>query len=230
MRIRPRRLPRAHSDGPHVIKPLALLSAPLFLMGCLMPDALTGPSSDASIIAFGDSYTEGHGARSEEAYPARLSRELGREVLNKGVTGETAGEALRRLERDVLRHDPDIVIVQFGVNEAYRGLPVERSLADIETMVSRIREETNASIVLVGVHFWGFQTNFDDGLREIAARHDAGVVTDVLDGIVSSQRDVDDGDPTLRSDRYHPNARGYALVAERILPALQAKIAPPPAP
>lgn len=178
------------------------------------------------IVAFGDSYTEGYGARPDEAFPARLEAALGRPVINKGVSGETAGEALRRLDRDVIRSTPDLVIVQFGVNEAFRGQPVGRSLADIETIVERVRGETNASIVIVGVHFWTFREDFDAGLRTIAQRHDAAVVTDVLDGIVSSRRGSDDGDPALRHDRYHPNARGYAIMAERILPSVQTKLTP----
>lgn len=203
------------------------------LAGCALPapgPAPTPGSTPASapaaglLVAFGDSYTEGYGATRAEAYPALLEKALGRPVLNKGVTGETAGEALRRLDRDVIRSTPDLVIVEFGVNEAFRGEPVARSLADLETIVSRVRNETNASVVLVGVHFQHFGADFDAGLHEIARRHDAAVVTDALDGIVSSRRDVDDGDPTLRTDQYHPNARGYAIVAERILPAVQSKL------
>lgn len=176
------------------------------------------------IVAFGDSYTEGNGAAREDAYPARLAAALGRPVLNKGITGETAGESLRRLDRDVIRNTPDLVIVEFGVNEAYRGIPVERALTDLEAIVTRTQRETNASIVLVGVHFWSYQENFDAGLRELARRHGTGLVTDVLDGIVSSRKGQDDGDPALRSDAFHPNARGYAIMAERIRPAAEAQL------
>lgn len=209
---------------------LPMLLFPL-LAGCAMREPSSSHQSGgqpALIVAFGDSYTEGYGARLDEAFPARLEAALGRPVVNKGVSGETAGEALRRLDRDVIRSTPDLVIVEFGVNEAFRGYPVSRSLADIETIVERVRRETNASVVIVGVHFWTFGEDFDAGLRAIAERHDAALVTDVLDGIVSSRRDSDDGDPALRHDPYHPNAHGYAIMAERILPAVQLKLAPTP--
>lgn len=201
------------------------------LLPLLIPGLLSGCASapsrveEARVIAFGDSYTEGFGARPDDSYPAELSRLLGVGVANRGVTGETAGEALRRLERDVLRHDPDLVIVEFGVNEAYRGYPVERSLRDLETMVERIGNGTDARIVLVGVRFWSFQEEFDEGLRGIAERHGTGLVLDVLDGIVPSRKGQDDGDPALRHDEYHPNAAGYALMAQRIRPAAEAELA-----
>lgn len=204
---------------------LTAMLLPVLLAGCAAPSPMRTPGSDGLVIAFGDSYTEGHGATLDEAYPALLGEALGRPVLNKGITGETAGEALRRLDRDVIRNNPDLVLVEFGVNEAFRGQSVESCLANLETIVSRIRGETQASVILVGVHFWGFQENFDEGLRQLAQRHDAGLVPDVLHGIVSSRPDSDDGDPTLRADEYHPNARGYAIMAERILPEVQARLA-----
>ena len=192
----------------------------LFLTGCAAPSAPQG----GLIVAFGDSYTEGFGASRDEAYPARLEQMLGRPVLNKGVTGETAGEALRRLDRDVVRNQPDLVIIEFGVNEAYRGQSVASSLRDLETMIVRTQQETDARIVLVGVHFRHFREDFDAGLRELAQRYGTGVVVDVLDGIVSSRAETDDGDPALRHDPFHPNARGYAIMAERILPAARTQL------
>lgn len=197
-----------------------LVLVPALLAGCATESA-SEPAAGA-VIAFGDSYTEGYGAGPADAYPAHLARAIGLDVVNKGVTGETAGESLRRLERDVLQHDPRLVIVEFGVNEAYRGHRVEDSLANIERIVQRIQNETNASIILVGVHFWHFGESFDEGLRAIAERHETGLVLDVLNGIVSSRRDTDDGDPALRADPFHPNARGYALMAQRIQPAVEA--------
>lgn len=86
-------------------------------------------------------------------------------VLNKGVTGETAAEAMRRYERDVVRNSPSVVIVEFGVNEAYRGVPAEACLRDLDAMMARIDADTGARIVLVGVHFRDYGAPFDTGLR-----------------------------------------------------------------
>lgn len=216
--------------------PVALLLESLILTGCAVPgDHDSGRHDPARsepetmpptrlIVAFGDSYTEGFGASEEQAYPALLSRALDRTILNKGVSGQTAAEALRRLDRDVIRNNPDVVIVEFGVNEAYRGYPVERALEGIDQIAARVASDTDARLVIVGVHFWAYQEDFDKGIRAIADRYHAGLVTDVLDGIVSSRRDTDDGDPKLRHDPFHPNAAGYAIIADRIRPALEAAI------
>ncbi len=58
-------------------------------------------------------------------WPRLLQRRLNRaptgmrcEVINAGVGGNTSREGLARLDKDALRHDPDLVLVQFGGNDA----------------------------------------------------------------------------------------------------------------
>lgn len=38
-------------------------------------------------------------------------------ILNAGINGDNAGGGLRRLERDVIRHAPDLCVVNFGLND-----------------------------------------------------------------------------------------------------------------
>ncbi len=168
------------------------------------------------VVAFGDSYTEGTGARATEAYPVLLTRALGIECENAGRLGQTAEEALPRLGRDVLARRPRLVVVEFGVNEAYRGYPVERATRGLDAILTRIRAE-GIPVVLVGVRFAGFQENFDATLRELAAKHRTELVLDAIAGLLD--------DPALRSDAYHPNARGYAILSDRIRPAVERALA-----
>lgn len=179
--------------------------------GCLDAQVETGV-----VVAFGDSYTEGTGASRAEAYPALLERHLGRTVVNAGVNGETAFEGLERIERDVLRYEPALVIVEFGVNEAYRGYPVQRALAGLDAILEALTAD-GIPAVLVGVHFWDYQENFDAGLRDLSARYGAPIITDVLHGIL--------GDPALRSDAFHPNADGYAIMESRVRPLVEGMLA-----
>ena len=63
--------------------------------------------------------------RPDRGYVAQLRRRLdvlypaaAVSVLNAGVSGGNAGHGLARLERDVLSHRPDLVIVNFGLNDS----------------------------------------------------------------------------------------------------------------
>lgn len=42
-------------------------------------------------------------------------------IINAGISGMTAPQGLARLEQDVLSHNPDLVVVCFGLNDAMTG-------------------------------------------------------------------------------------------------------------
>lgn len=65
----------------------------------------------------------------ENAYHAHLNRILSVlypgvpvNVINAGISGDSAPHGLERLERDVLRHAPDLVVVCFGLNDSVSGI------------------------------------------------------------------------------------------------------------
>lgn len=69
--------------------------------------------------------------------------------INSGVCGATADSSLPRLERDVLRFDPDLVVIALGMNDAGRGeagLPA--FVETLRTIAKRIREHNGAEILL----------------------------------------------------------------------------------
>lgn len=69
-------------------------------------------------------------------------------VVNSGRCGDTAPNALNRLDEDVLRFAPDLVIVSFGMNDAAPGEEAmdrfRRAMAEI---IRRVRE-ASADVLL----------------------------------------------------------------------------------
>ena len=81
-------------------------------------------NSGVSIVAFGDSLTAGKGAPKGSSYPDVLAQKLGREVINMGVSGETAVQAPARLPQ-VLAQNPYMVLIEFGGNDFMRQQRME---------------------------------------------------------------------------------------------------------
>lgn len=84
------------------------------------------------VIALGDSYTWGAGIPSaKDVWPARLERALGEsvpmgrsvEVINMAQSGWTTANEAEMLRRLGWQFDPDLVIVQFLVNDALPSNP-----------------------------------------------------------------------------------------------------------
>lgn len=116
------------------------------------------------IVAFGDSVSQGYTrAGTLEAatvYHQQLKEQLERHyprctfsVINAGAAGQTATDSLARLERDVIRHQPDLVILGFGLNDAVIAddtLEFKQSLGNI---IWRVQTETEADLVLLSPNF-----------------------------------------------------------------------------
>ena len=84
-----------------------------------------------TIVAFGDSLTAGYGLSRKQAYPALVAekmRDAGYEfeVVNAGWSGDTTAGGLRRLPEILRRKKIDIFILELGINDAFRGVPIDQ--------------------------------------------------------------------------------------------------------
>jgi acyl-CoA thioesterase-1 len=164
-------------------------------------------SRGANLIAFGDSLTAGYGAGAGADYPARLSALIGEPVINAGVSGDTTGSALARLEADVLARDPRIVIVGLGGNDFLGGVPIASTEVNLREIVRKI-EGAGAMVVLLGFRFPSLTADYEAMYKRVAKEERCLLVAGVLRSILTDQ--------SLKSDAIHPNARGYQLMAERV--------------
>ena len=112
--------------------------------------ALDSIFRDKTVVAFGDSITAWAG------WVAMMHGELGTEVINAGVGGDRTTHALKRIEKDVIAKNPDLVIVNFGMNDqATTGGKNLTPIAEYEKNYRKIIEKiqaTGSDIILVAVH------------------------------------------------------------------------------
>jgi lysophospholipase L1-like esterase len=106
------------------------------------------------IVCFGDSVTQGTPqVHPEETFPRVLERRLNQrfrperaafQVLNAGVGGENTAEGLARIQADVLDHGPQIVIVEFGLNdvryEPEKQIPAPQFVENLGRIATAIME------------------------------------------------------------------------------------------
>lgn len=80
------------------------------------------PEGVFRIVSLGDSFTAGYEVQGDETFSAVLERALRSaglrvEVLNAGVSGYSNAEAAVYLERELLRYEPDLVLLSFYAND-----------------------------------------------------------------------------------------------------------------
>ena len=83
---------------------LIVLTLFIGLAACGEPQRFTALPSGTTVLAFGDSITYGIGAAAQSSYPAQLAAGTGWQVVNAGISGDTAREARTRLAPLLAQH------------------------------------------------------------------------------------------------------------------------------
>lgn len=169
-------------------------------------------SQDAIILAFGDSLTYGTGAPAGKSYPDILSRLLNRTVVNSGIPGEVSAKGRQRLQRELEKHNPDLVILCHGGNDFLRRYDQDTTVQNLKSMVTLIKEQ-GIDVILIGVPKFGFGLYVPDFYSTIAEEFDIPYEQEILVDLLSENN--------LKSDAIHPNAAGYQLMADAIYKTIQ---------
>jgi lysophospholipase L1-like esterase len=189
----------------------ALLS--MTLMGCAEKSPPIAPlGQDAVILAFGDSLTRGVGAKPSQSYPALLQALSGRKVINAGKPGELSGEGAQRLPSLLQQHSPDLLILCHGGNDMLRKRAPAETEANLRRMIAAARE-LNIPVALIGVPKPGLFLSDADVYARLAQALDLPYQGEVLAEVLA--------DRSLKSDTVHPNAAGYAQLAQAVYELLQ---------
>jgi acyl-CoA thioesterase-1 len=174
------------------------------------------------LVALGDSLTAGLGLPPGEAFPVRLQAALRAkgwdvEVLNAGVSGDTAADGLQRYDWAVPA-DADALIVELGANDMLRGLKPEATRAALSAIVDKAQGAHLPTLIAGMRAAPNLGAEYDRAFDAIypalsKARHVA-LYPFFLDGVA--------GDPKLnQSDGLHPNAKGVEAIVEGILPSVE---------
>ncbi|MHB8154529.1 MAG: GDSL-type esterase/lipase family protein [Candidatus Omnitrophota bacterium] len=187
----------------------------IFLAGCFKPQINNLDAQGANIICFGDSITFGYGANPGEDYPSGLRKLVKLPVINAGVDGDTTFAALERLENDVLAKNPKLVIVEFCGNDFLKKIPRENTVKNLTQIIERIQGK-GAMVALVDISAGMFFMEYREAFKKLAAEKKAIFIPVILNRIITN--------PAMKSDFFHPNARGYQVIAQRIYQAISAYI------
>ena len=184
----------------------------LLISGCSEELKLPRLSSDAVILAFGDSLTYGNGARDGESYPAVLAKLTGRIVINAGVSGEESSQGLERLPALLEKHRPQLLILCHGGNDILRKKDKNKMEANVRQMI-RMAQIKNIPVVLLSVPKPGLFLSPAEVYGEIAESMGVVFIKDLIPEVLRNN--------ALKSDTVHPNKEGYRVMAEHIYGVLQ---------
>ena len=191
----------------------------LLLAGLGSPFHGAHAENNIRIMAFGDSLTAGFGLAPADSFPSQLQRALEARglparVLNAGVSGDTTSGGLARLDWS-LSDRPDMVIVALGANDALRGIDPAITRANLAAILEKLRRK-KLPVLLAGAYAppnlgREYEASFNGIFPDLAKEYDVPLYPFFLEGVVTV--------PSLnQGDGVHPNAKGVAVIVERITP------------
>lgn len=193
-------------------------------------EAVAQPRPPIRIVALGDSLVAGYGLGPGESFPDQLQKALAAkrgsgaravEIVNAGVSGDTASDGLARLDWSI-GEGADGVIVELGANDTLRGLDPAVTRRALDEILRRLAAR-GIPVLLAGMLAppnmgAPYKQSFDEIFPDLASKYGTVFHPFFLDGVVTNAA-------LNQRDGIHPNAAGIAVLVTRVLPKVEELIA-----
>lgn len=179
-----------------------------------------------TLLVVGDSLSAEYGLARGQGWVALLSQrieqqKLGYRVVNASVSGDTTSGGRSRLPALLKEHQPAVVVIELGGNDALRGLPLASTEQNLVAM-ARAAKSAGARVLLIGMQVppnYGRQYTQDfSRLFVTAARAEqVALVPFFLAGVA----DGPDAEALFQPDRIHPSAEAHPRMLDNVWPTLR---------
>ena len=181
--------------------------------------AVASPTS--RLLVVGDSLSAEYGIARGTGWVALLDAQLQKDhpnwqVVNASVSGDTTAGGLARLPHLLKQHQPQLVVIELGGNDALRGFSLKRTEDNLVKMI-RACQAIKAKVLLVGMQVppnYGaaYASDFTRLFARISKQQQTALVPFLLAGV------ADDKDPTalFQADRIHPKAEAHPRILANV--------------
>ncbi|KIZ45140.1 acyl-CoA thioesterase [Rhodopseudomonas palustris] len=202
---------------------LALCVAALAMSAPASAETAALATKPIKIVVLGDSLSAGYGLPAEAAFPTRLQQALkakgiATDMVNAGVSGDTASGGLGRLDWSV-PPDTEAVILELGANDALRGTDPKVTRAALDDIIKRLQAR-KIKVLLCGMlappnYGADYAARFNSIYPDLAKAHGVPLYPFFLDGVATIAK-------LNQADGMHPTAAGVDIVVNNILPTVEA--------
>ena len=207
------------------------------LLAMLVPVLLTVPmlsqaqtkavrSNADTVLVVGDSLSAEYGLKRGSGWVALLVEKLRTEkplvtVVNASISGDTTAGGRARLAALLRQHQPSIVIIELGANDALRGLALDATQQNLLTM-TRAAQKANARVLLIGMqvppNYGGaYGETFSGLFSKVAKTTESALVPFLLSNVA----DIADTSSLFQRDRIHPNEAAHPIILANVWPELR---------
>ncbi len=178
------------------------------------------------ILVLGDSLSAEYGLPRGRGWVALLAQRLEAEkrpwtVVNASISGETTAGGRSRLGALLKAHQPRVVVIELGGNDALRGLALTLTTQNLQDMISA-SQQAGAKVLLVGMQVppnYGpdYAQQFTQVFAGLAQKNNIARVPFFLQGMA----DGAEVGRWFQPDRIHPNEQAQPRLLDNVWPELK---------
>lgn len=183
----------------------------------------SGIASQAVILVVGDSLSAEYGLQRGTGWVSLMQARLASDalqyrVVNASISGETTAGGRSRFKRLLDKHQPAVVILELGANDALRGLDL-RSTRDNLSFMSRAARESGARVLLLGMQVppnygQAYTSQFSALFVDVAQAQQAALVPFWFEPIATDMT-------MFQADGIHPNETAQPVLLDALWPSLR---------
>jgi len=178
--------------------------------------------SKRTVLVMGDSLSAAYGLDAKQGWVALTGERIAKEkpgwrVVNASISGETTTGGAARIVGEVVRHRPDVVVIELGANDGLRGLPLRESRRNLARMIGASKG-IGADVLLIGMRLppnygTAYTREFERGFRGLSQRFDTALLPFLLQPIATDRT-------AFQGDNLHPGAAAQYKLRDHVWPAL----------
>ena len=209
----------------------ALITHMVMVFAVLCMALLNSPTvmaQSSKVLIVGDSLSAEYGLPRGTGWVKLLEDRLKKDhsswqVVNASISGETTAGGQTRLPLLLKTHQPKVVVIELGANDALRGLQLAATEQNLRKMI-QASKQSGAKVLLLGMRIppnYGqdYTNKFFAIYGKLASAEQVELLPFFLER-VASRMDL------FQADRIHPNVMAQSIMLENVWPKLEPMLKP----
>ena len=186
-----------------------------------MKQGLQSAPAKPVLLVLGDSLSAAYGMDIKKGWVTLLQRQRPNyQVVNASISGETTSGGKQRLPALMQQHQPSVLIIELGANDALRGQDLNSTKRNLQTMVQAcLNAQTPCQPVLLGIRLpTNYGPAYDAFLQTIyqdVARENAITFHPFFIELVALNPEL------MQPDGLHPTAQAQPYILKTVLQTLE---------
>jgi acyl-CoA thioesterase-1 len=203
-----------------------LLAGIYFFVPSVQANEANTRGQEKTVLIVGDSLSAEYGLTRGTGWVDLMAQQAKKESIdvkwvNASISGDTTSGGVTRLPSLLKLHQPSLVVIELGGNDALRGLDMGMTQANLMSMV-KASQTAGAKVLVIAMQVppnYGanYLKQMSAAYEKVSQNSGAQLTQQLLKGV------ADDPDPLkwFQADRIHPNEKAQPMMMRNVWPQLK---------